>query len=1033
MSSSVAHSGRFRLHLTLLILLPVIPALLLAIYTGIEQRKLGKQRAEEGARMLARLAATDHEHLIDSARQVLAPLADLPLIHTTNAAFWNVNFKNLVLLQPRYSNVGLVETNGHLFASAAKAAKAGNLSNREFVTEVLRTRTFSFGGLEQDLVSTQRVLTFGYPVLNPEGAVVRILFATLDLGILDTLPGKTQLPPAARMLVFDRKGALLARGGEVSTAAESSGSHRQLFEAIAAQRDGSIRLADPDGVRYLYGVASARDAGTIGPITAVGFPSHLAFANANRLLLQNLVILAFAACAAIGVAQFYARKYMLRPMDLLMEAANRLAQGDLQVRADSKHCFGLYPLAIAFNAMAERVHELIAELEQRNGLVAAAESKFRALIEQSLVGIYVIQGGKFVYVNPKMQEIFGVSRERLLDSSIYDFIPPQDQELVRGNIRKRLAGEVQSVRYTLAIVHGNGSRRDVEVHGSRTAYEGTPSIIGAMLDITDRNEAEKAIRQLNAELTERVAERTAELSAANVQLAQSSKLKDEFLANMSHELRTPLNAILGLSEGLIEQGEQAFTPRQLKSLKTIFNSGTHLLSLINDILDLSKIEAGKMDLKFSSVNVEEFCQGCLAFVRTQAMQKKIGIVFENSCETPSLEADPKRLKQILVNLLTNAVKFTPEGGRIGLSVETPSAENIVRITVWDTGIGIAPADAAKLFQAFTQIDSGLSRAQEGTGLGLALVAKLVELHGGSVALESEPGKGSRFIIILPKVASAPIAPVPEIPQNRQNYSRAMIIEDDVIAGELIIGFLQELGIKSVLHVLDQDAVQTALKERPDFIILDLVLPTDSGWVLLARLKDHPQTRDIPIIVASMIDEPQKSLALGAAAHLTKPITRKHLADFLQRGSVPRTLLPWREEPGSVPGGPLILLAEDNEANIQTIGGYLQDNGYELRCAENGTVAVERARTLRPACILMDIQMPVMDGLTAIKEIRSDPTLQEIPIIALTALAMPGDRERCIATGATDYMSKPVSLKALKALIHRLLQPASVSQKDVHTP
>jgi len=404
------------------------------------------------------------------------------------------------------------------------------------------------------------------------------------------------------------------------------------------------------------------------------------------------------------------------------------------------------------------------------------------------------------------------------------------------------------------------------------------------------------------------------------------------------------------------------------------------------------------------------------------MRKNIGVAFEHDGRVAKLSADPKRLKQILVNLLTNAVKFTPEGGRIGLTVAAPEGEDVVRFTVWDTGIGIAPENARKLFRAFTQVDSGLSRTQEGTGLGLALVAKLVELHGGNVALESEPGQGSRFIVTLPQIA----APVPALESatpdktDRRGYRRALVIEDEPTSGAILVKYLAELGLDSVLLVRGEESVEAVLRERPDVILLDIILPGDSGWVVLVQLKERPDTRDIPVVVISVVDEPQKSHALGAAAHFTKPVTRAQLAGFLQRTAVePLPSIPPCDPP-TPPTGPTILLAEDNPANVQTIGGYLEDKDYAMHYATNGLVAVKLARELRPALILMDIQIPVMDGLAAIREIRTDAAFKDIPIVALTALVMPGDRERCLAAGATDYLSKPVSLKGLAELVQRLL-------------
>ena len=637
------------------------------------------------------------------------------------------------------------------------------------------------------------------------------------------------------------------------------------------------------------------------------------------------------------------------------------------------------------------------------------------------------------------------------------------------DLQKELAETNQGLIAVSMELEQRVEARTADLQATHEDLQKTNSDLMQMtLELEERVDQRTAeLAQANEELERRVQERTAELSRANKELDQASKFRDEFLANMSHELRTPLNAILGLSEALLEQLGGTLTPRQLKSVTTISTSGQHLLALINDILDLSKIEAGKLELHAEPLNVDEFCQSCLVFVRTQAMQKHIGVAFEHDGRAAQFPADPKRFKQILVNLLTNAVKFTPQGGRIGLSVASPEGEDVMRFTVWDSGIGIAAVNQTKLFRAFTQVDSGLNRTQEGTGLGLALVAKLAELHGGSVALESEPGKGSRFIVTLPQVmnltpehpspalrASSPLlgggerdgvmgalrsgsgAEMDEQSPRRagddstraacapQAFKRALVIEDDPTAGEQLVRYLTELGVTSVLHPRGAGSVEAALREKPDVILLDVMLPDESGWVVLAKLKEHPATRDIPIAVVSVVDEPEKSLAMGAAAHFTKPVTREQLAKLVCRPFAAKTSQ--TEHLSRTPAapsktGPLILLAEDNEANIQTVGGYLEDKGYAMQYAMNGLIAVKLARELRPALILIDIQMPVMDGLTAIKEIRADATLASTPIIALTALAMSGDRERCIAAGATEYMSKPVKLKELAALVGRLLK------------
>ncbi len=420
-----------------------------------------------------------------------------------------------------------------------------------------------------------------------------------------------------------------------------------------------------------------------------------------------------------------------------------------------------------------------------------------------------------------------------------------------------------------------------------------------------QNKLIEDLRDLNAELEGRVDERTAQLHQTNLELEHANRTKDEFLANMSHELRTPLNGILGMSEMLLEQRRDPLSPRQQNSLKVIESSGQHLLELITDILDLSKIEAGKFDVYPQPVNVEDLCRSSLVFVKSQAMKKFIDINYEEDKTISNIYVDPRRIKQILVNLLTNAIKFTPDHGQVTLQVHADVDQDVVQFSVIDTGIGIKPEDLQQLFKPFTQINSSLNRQQEGTGLGLALIQKLTDLHGGSVQVESQAGAGSSFTINLP-------------------WGRHIMEEME--------------GIKTS----DAEAAKNQDMKR-------------------SKQSVEPQER--------------------------------------------RT----------------VLLAEDNLSNVLTVGEYMEDHGYEVLVAHDGQEAVDMAEKNDPDIILMDIQMPVMDGLEAIRRLRANPRFATTPIIALTALAMPGDRERCLQAGATEYLSKPVSLKGLVKTISELLE------------
>jgi PAS domain S-box-containing protein len=439
-----------------------------------------------------------------------------------------------------------------------------------------------------------------------------------------------------------------------------------------------------------------------------------------------------------------------------------------------------------------------------------------------------------------------------------------------------------------------------------TAIENARLYKAVQRELEERMRAEEALRKERASLARRVAERTAELSAANAELARAARLKDEFLASMSHELRTPLNAVLGLSEALQEQVYGSLTEGQARSLQRIEESGRHLLELINDILDISKIEAGKLELEVHPTSVDSVCEASLRLIRQMAQEKRLRVVTAFDSQVNTIQADERRLKQILVNLLTNACKFTPEGGKIGLEVVGDKEAEIVRFVVWDTGIGISQQDMERLFQPFVQLDSRLSRRYEGTGLGLAMVMRLTELHGGGVSVESDgvPGQGSRFTVSLPW-------------QERQ---------------------------PRITHTTSGEAAPTA--------------------------PEAEATSDL----------------------------------FSDNQAV-------------------VLLAEDNEDNISTTQDYLRSKNYRVIVARNGIEAIARTKEERPDIVLMDIQMPEMDGLEAIRRIRADETqgTESIPIIALTALAMPGDRERCLAAGADVYLSKPVSLSHLVRAIHSHLK------------
>lgn len=359
-------------------------------------------------------------------------------------------------------------------------------------------------------------------------------------------------------------------------------------------------------------------------------------------------------------------------------------------------------------------------------------------------------------------------------------------------------------------------------------------------------------------------ERTAELTTANAELARAARLKDEFLANMSHELRTPLNAILGMSEMLQEGIYGNLDAKQIKSVHTIEESGRHLLSLINDILDLAKIEAGKVKLDIIPVSVPSVAKVCLRLIRQLAITKRLKTLSNYDNQVNIIQADERYLKQILLNLLSNAVKFTPKGGIITLEITGDTEQNIVNITVSDTGMGIAQKDMDFLFKPFVQIDGGLNRAHEGTGLGLSLVYRLTELHGGSISVESKIDQGSRFTVSLPWKNITP-----DNTKQSQAISKAtiLVVDDNP---QIIIKILSDFYIIIAANAIQ--AIEKTKEVQANIILMDLKMPTMDGLEAIRKIRKHNKTIPIITITALIIPgDKERTLEAGANIYLTKPL------------------------------------------------------------------------------------------------------------------------------------------------------------------
>ncbi|HSS94785.1 MAG TPA: response regulator [Candidatus Dormibacteraeota bacterium] len=463
---------------------------------------------------------------------------------------------------------------------------------------------------------------------------------------------------------------------------------------------------------------------------------------------------------------------------------------------------------------------------------------------------------------------------------------------------------------------------------------------------------------------------------ANTSLGEANRHKSVFLASMSHELRTPLNAILGFSELLIDANNGQFPPATRKRfLEQIHTSGKHLLGLINDILDLSKIEAGQMDLRLQTIAVAEIVSQVTATIEALATQKNIRLIVGES-SAGDITADPGKVKQMLLNLVSNAVKFTPEGGTV--TIETRQLDDWVEISITDTGIGIAKQDQDRVFHEFQQVDSGVGRSQPGTGLGLTLTRRFARLHGGDVRMESEPGKGSVFTITLPITAEASetsvASPDPFTATGDKSRPLVLVVEDDPAAAELLTRQLARAGFSTDVARNGKEAISKAIETKPAAITLDILLPDIDGWEVLTRLKREPATSDIPVVVVSVVDNPELGVALGALDYFVKPVPAKELISRLSRFKFGR----------KAGQNPSVLIVDDEHANREWLKRILEPAGFLVMQASGGREAIELTKARKPDLVMLDLMMPEVTGFDVVEALRADRATQATPIMVLTA-------------------------------------------------
>jgi signal transduction histidine kinase/DNA-binding response OmpR family regulator len=529
--------------------------------------------------------------------------------------------------------------------------------------------------------------------------------------------------------------------------------------------------------------------------------------------------------------------------------------------------------------------------------------------------------------------------------------------------------------------------------------------------------AQSVLAIQNARLFSEIEEKSRQVEIAN-------QHKSQFLANMSHELRTPLNAIIGLTDMMVNNVARFGTDKALEPLRRVHRAGIHLLGLINQILDLSKIESGKLELHLESVSILPLIEEVVGTARPLAEQNKNVLAVECPRELPPIEADAMRLRQIILNLLSNACKFTTSGNvKLQVATALHEGQRFLEIAVIDTGIGMTAEQMSRLFEEFSQADAATARQYGGTGLGLSITRRLCQMMGGDVTVASELGKGSRFTVRLPfaagRDAEAPAARAGKAAVAEPGRDYVLVIDDDETARDLIADYLAQAGFAVITAADGVEGLKRAKKYHPIAITLDVIMPDIDGWTVLAALRGDPELADIPTIMATIVDEQRHGMTLGAVGYLTKPIDRDKLVDLIAKYRAPS-------------GPTRILVVEDDVTQRELIRSWLEPQNWSVIEADNGRVAIDQLSERIADVILLDLMMPEMDGFQLVAEMQKHPAWSKIPVIVVTARDLTAEDHARLNSGIEMIVRKqsfnPTTLiESIRQVVARSRLPQKVPE------
>jgi len=843
-----------------------------------------------------------------------------------------------------------------------------------------------------------------------------VSIAQVNLKLIWDVVSKIKVGQRGRAYVVDADGRLIAHP-DISLVLRNTDMSKlaQVRSARSAGSGDAVQESeDITGNRVLTAYAQVTP---LGWLVFVETPVAEAYAPLYASIQRTGYVLFGALLLAFIAGMFLARR-MVVPIQALRAGAARIGSGDLSQRISIRTGDEVEALADQFNDMASKLQESYADLEQR--VEDRTHELSQALEQQTATAdvLKIISRSTF-----DLRTVFEILVEsiarlcrveqaailRLVDGQFHIIAAHGSDEfkqymqnhpiaIDRSSVSGRAALEGRTVQVADVLADPEYAKHETQRVGGFRTVLGVPlmragAAIGAVL--LTRSEVEPFTQQ-QIDLITTFADQ-AVIAIANVtlfdeiqdksrQLEQASQHKSQFLANMSHELRTPLNAIIGYSEILQEDAVDLGQDNLVTDLKKIESAGRHLLGLINDILDLSKIEAGKMDIYLEDVEIVPLLEEVRSIIVPMAEKNGNALEYRLADNLGSMRTDRTKLKQSLLNLFSNGSKFT-ENGRLTLDVKRFETDKpMVSFAVSDTGIGMTEQQLGRLFQAFNQADASTTKKYGGTGLGLAITRNFCQLLGGNVTVTSKPGEGSTFTIVLPDspVASAPAkaTDAPPLSVEVDSAPTVLVVDDDPTARELLSANLKGAGYRLLQASSGDEALSLARSTRPDAITLDVMMPKPDGWDVLSALKADADLRDIPVVIVTMLSDRGIGLSLGAVEVLTKPVERAQLTALIHN-------LVRREGP--------VLVVEDDAGAREMIRQTIEKMSLPVAEADNGVQALDwLGEHPPPAVILLDLMMPEMDGFEVLDALAAHPQWREIPVIVITAKQLTAaERERLL--------------------------------------